>query len=92
MASNTPFPEFKQTGHDKHDLETDIEDLTDYCIMQNWFAPSKETDALKWTKPEKVMACLRASLSEGPEGVKWDWDWPKIWVGKWDLIHWDWDF
>ena len=29
---------------------------------------------------------------EGPEGVKWDWDWLKIWVGKWDLIHWDWDF
>ena len=30
---------------------------------------------------------------EGPDqGVKWDWDWPKIWVGKWDLIHWDWDF
>ena len=26
------------------------------------------------------------------KGVKWDWDWPKIWVGKWDLIHWDWDF
>ena len=31
-------------------------------------------------------------LREGPEGVKWDWDWPRIWVGKWDLIHWDWDF
>ena len=29
---------------------------------------------------------------EGPEGVKWDWDWPKIWVGKWNLIYWDWDF
>ena len=29
---------------------------------------------------------------EGPEGVTLDWDWPKIWVGKWDLIHWDWDF
>ena len=34
---------------------------------------------------------IRFSI-EGPEGVKWDWDWPKIWVGKWDLIHWDWDF
>ena len=21
-------------------------------------------------------------LYEGPEGVKWDWNWPKIWVGK----------
>ena len=31
-------------------------------------------------------------LREGPDGVKWDWDWPKIWVEKWDLIHWDWDF
>ena len=42
MASNTPFPEFKTTGDDKHDLETYIEDLTDYCIMQNWLDPSKE--------------------------------------------------
>ena len=32
------------------------------------------------------------SSKEGPEGVTWDWDRPKIWVGKWDLIHWDWDF
>jgi len=54
MASNTPFPEFNQTGDDKHDLETDIEDLTDYCIKQNWFDPLKETDAQKWTKPEKL--------------------------------------
>ena len=43
MASNTPFPEFKTTGDDKHDLETYVEDLTDYCIMQNWFDPSKES-------------------------------------------------
>ena len=69
MASNTPFPEFKTTGDDKHDLETYIEDLTDYCIMQNWFDPSKETDALKWTKPDKAMACLRASLSPAPRTV-----------------------
>ena len=54
MALNTPFPEFKMTGDDKHDLETYIEDLTDYCIMQNWFDTSKETDAQKWTKPDKV--------------------------------------
>ena len=33
-----------------------------------------------------------ADCIEGPEGVKWDWDWPKTWVGKWDLIYWDWDF
>ena len=31
--------------------------------MQNWFDPSKETEAVKWTKLEKAMACLRASLS-----------------------------
>ena len=69
MASNTPFPEFKQTGDDKHDLETYIEDLTDYCIMQNWFDPSKETDALQWTKPEKAMASLQASLSPAARTV-----------------------
>jgi hypothetical protein len=69
MASNTPFPEFKTTGDDKHDLETYIEDLTDYCIMQNWFDPSKETDAQKWTKPDKAMACLRASLSPAARTV-----------------------
>ena len=69
MASNTPFPEFKTTGDDKHDLETYIKDLTDYCIMQNWFDPSKETDALKWTKPDKAMACLWASLSPAARTV-----------------------
>ena len=69
MASNTPFPEFKTTGDDKHDLETNIEDLTDYWIMQNWFDPSEETDALKWTKPDKAMACLRASLSPAARTV-----------------------
>ena len=63
MTSNTPFPEFKTTGDEKHDLETYIEDLIDYCIMQNWYGTSKETDEAKWTKPDKAMACLRASLS-----------------------------
>ena len=33
MNSNTPFPEFKTTGYEKHNLETDIEDLIDYCLM-----------------------------------------------------------
>ena len=69
MASNTPFPEFKQTGDDKRDLEMHIEDLTDYCIMQNCFDPSKESDAQKRTKPEKAMACLRASLSPAARTV-----------------------
>ena len=62
MASNTPFPQFKTTGDDKHDVEVYIEDLIDYCIMQNWFDPSKETEAARCTKPEKAIACLRASL------------------------------
>ena len=69
MASNTPFPEFKTTGDEKHDLETYIEDLIDYCIMQNWYDTSKETDEAKWTKPDKAMACLRASLSPAARTV-----------------------
>ena len=44
MGLNTPFPDFKTTGDDKHDIEVYIEDLTDYSTMQNWFDPSKETD------------------------------------------------
>ena len=32
------------------------------------------------------------NLLQGSEGVKCDWDWPKIQVGKWDFIHWHWDF
>jgi len=63
MASNTPFPEFKTTRDDKHELEIYIEDLTDNCIMQNWFDPSKEIDAMKRTKPDKAMVILRVSLS-----------------------------
>ena len=69
MTSNTPFPQFKTTGDDKHDVEVYIEDLIDYFIMQNWFDPSKETEAAKWTKPEKAMACLRASLSPAARAV-----------------------
>ena len=69
MASNTPFPEFKTTGDEKHDLETYIEDLIDYCMMQNWYDTSKETDEAKWTKPDKAMACLRASLSPAARTV-----------------------
>ena len=41
---------------------------------------------------QKMAAANSPMKEEGPEGVKRDWDWPKIWVGKWDLIHWDWDF
>ena len=69
MTSNTPFPQFKTTGDDKHDVEGYVEDLIDYRIMQNWFDPSKETEAAKWTKPEKAMACLRASFSPAARAV-----------------------
>ena len=69
MTSNTPFPEFKTTGDEKHDVETNIEDLIDYCIMQNWYDSSKETDEAKWTKPDKAIACLRASLSPSARTV-----------------------
>ena len=70
MASNTPFPaQIKATGDDKHDVEVYIEDLIDYCIMQNWFDPSKETETARWTKPEKAKACLRASLSPAARAV-----------------------
>ena len=69
MASNTPFPEFKTTRDDKHDLETYVEHLTDCCIMQNWFDPSKESAEQKWNKPDKAMACLRASLSPAARTV-----------------------
>ena len=47
MVSNTPFPEFKTTGDEKHDLETYIEDMIDYCIMQNWYDALKESEAVK---------------------------------------------
>ena len=69
IGSNTCFPEFKITGDDKDDVKVHIEDLTDFCIMQNWFHPSKKTEAAKWTKPEKVMACLWASLSPAARAV-----------------------
>ena len=69
MALNTPFPDFKIKGDDKHDIEVYIEDQTDYCTMQNWFDLSKETETAKWTKPEKVMACLRVSLSPASRAV-----------------------
>lgn len=69
MVSITPFPQFKTTGDDIHDEEVYIEDQIDYCIMQNWFDPFKETEAAKWTKPEKAMAYLRASLSPAARAV-----------------------
>jgi len=37
--------------------------------MQNWYNTSKETDKAKWTKPDKAMACLKASLSSAARTV-----------------------
>lgn len=70
MASHSsPFPSLKRTGDDKHDMEVYIEDLIDYCVMQNWYDPAKETEAAKWIKPDKAMACLRASLSPAARSI-----------------------
>ena len=37
--------------------------------MQNWYDSSKEIDEAKWIKPDKAMACLRASLSPAARTV-----------------------
>ena len=49
----------KSIGDDKRDIEVYVEDLIDYCVMNNWYDSTKESDAEKWTKPDKAMACLR---------------------------------
>ena len=36
-SSNLPFPMLKSTGDDKRDIEVYIEDLIDYCVMNNWY-------------------------------------------------------
>ena len=70
MASpGSPFLSLKTTGDDKHDMEVYIEDLVDYCVMHNWYDPAKERDEEKWTKPDKAMACLRASLSPAARSI-----------------------
>ena len=68
-ASNTPFPCFKTTDDDKHDIDIYTEDLKDYCVMQNWYDSSKETEAQRWTKPDKAIACLRASLPPAARAI-----------------------
>ena len=58
MASaSSPFRSLRMIGDNKHDMEVYIKDLIDYCVMQNWYDPAKETDAAKWIKPDKLMAC-----------------------------------
>ena len=56
------IPCFKTTGEGKHDIDIYTEDLRDYCVMQNWYDSSKETEAQRWTKFDKAIACLKASL------------------------------
>ena len=46
----------KSTGDDKRDIEVYVEDLIDYCVMNNWYDSTKESDAEKWTKPDKAMS------------------------------------
>ncbi|XP_067019423.1 uncharacterized protein [Acropora muricata] len=67
--SNTPFPCFKSTGDDKHDIDIYTEDLKDYRVMQNWFDSSKETEAQRWTKPDKAIPRLRASLPPAARAI-----------------------
>ena len=38
-------------------------------MMQNWCDTSKESEAAKWTKPDKAMACLTASSSPAARTV-----------------------
>ncbi len=61
-SSSLPFPVFKASGDEKSDIEVYVEDLIDYCTMNNWYDASKDTDEQKWTNKDKAMACLRASL------------------------------
>ena len=67
MTSNTPFPEFKTTGNEKHDLETYIEDLIDYCVVQNWYDISKESEAAKWKNHDSR---IRKKSNHDPRGKK----------------------
>ncbi len=62
-SSSLPFPVFKVSGDEKSDIEVYVEDLIDYCKMNNWYDASKDTDEQKWTNKDKAMACLRACLT-----------------------------
>ena len=68
-ASNTPFPCFKMAGDNQHDIDIYTEDLRDYCVIQNWYDSSKETEAQRWTRPDKAIACLRVSLPPAARAI-----------------------
>ncbi|CAB3979301.1 Transposon Ty3-G Gag-Pol poly [Paramuricea clavata] len=69
MATNLPFPTFKSTGDDKHDMEIFEEDLKDYCMLNNWYDLSKSTEEERWIKADKAIACLRACLTPSARTV-----------------------
>ena len=68
-TTNLPFPIFKSTGGDKRDTEIYEEDLRDYCTLNNWYDPSKQSEAEKWVKADKAIACLRSSLTPSARTV-----------------------
>ena len=37
--------------------------------MQNWYDSSKETEAQRWTKPDKALVCLKASLPPAARAI-----------------------
>ena len=61
-ASNTPFPALRRQAMINMTSTSTRKILRDYCVMQNRYDSSKETEAQRWTKPDKAIACLRASL------------------------------
>ena len=54
-------------GGEKHDLETYNEDLIDYCVVQNWYDISKESEAAKWTNHDFR---IRKKSNHDPQGKK----------------------
>ena len=50
-------------------MEIYKEDLRDYCTLNNWYDPSKQSEAEKWVKADKAIACLRSSLTPSARTV-----------------------
>ena len=69
VTINLPFPIFKSTRDDKRDMEIYEEDLKDYCTLNNWYGPSKQSEAEKWVKAGEAIACLRSSLTPSARTV-----------------------
>ena len=69
VASNTIFPCFYTTGHNKHDIQISIQDLGDYSVTQNGYDSSTGTEVQRWIKTDKAIACLRASLPPAARAI-----------------------